>query len=67
MPLVTVDEALQYIDDRIALIRIDALVVRDLADALFVWRTNERTTAGDQLLVEACNEHAAQMKRISHV
>lgn len=65
MPIVTVDEALQYIDDRMVLIRLDALIVRDLADALFVWRTNERTTAGDQLLVEACNNHAAQMERIT--
>lgn len=54
--LTTVEEALSYIQDRAVLIAIDALSTRDIADALVVWRTNERTTAGDQLLIEAVNQ-----------
>lgn len=58
--ITSIEQALEYLKQEREGIFRDAPSHHNLGAEHFVWLTNERSDAGDQLLIEAVNEHAAQ-------
>lgn len=63
--ITTIEEALSYITERAEEVRRDILTHKDLGTAYFVWDTNRQTPEGDQVLIDAVNEHARQMEMVN--